>query len=275
MMNVRSALFAVAALAATCYASRALFRWAADGNRDLAALAREVQRGEELEPHLGAGLRRYQAERALAAEVVAGRMSLREAAGHFRLRDEADPIWPPGIPHPARDEQALCERVLHLVWEILAEEKRFAAAARWYAEAFTAHPQVFAGPPTKHHYHATCAAAMAGCGQGRDAADLNEKTRVGLRRQARDWLRAELEARRRLLEQEPAKALIVARDLLDWQRDSHFAGVRGPNALARLPEAERQACQKLWADAADTLARAQGTTAAEPKAENKVQPSEQ
>jgi hypothetical protein len=31
---------------------------------------------------------------------------------------------------------------------------------------------------------------------------------------------------------------------------------RGPEALARLPEAERQEWQKLWADVADTLARA-------------------
>jgi hypothetical protein len=47
---------------------------------------------------------------------------------------------------------------------------------------------------------------MAGCGEGRDAAGLDEQTRVGLRRQARDWLRAELEGRRRLLEQEPENA---------------------------------------------------------------------
>src|SRR5262249_55734865 len=109
------------------------------------------------------------------------------------------------------------------------------------------------------------AAARAGCGQGGDATALNEPTRLGFRRQARDRLRARLEARQGLLEQEPGKALAVANDMQDWLSDAHFAGVRGPNGLARLPVAERQAWQQLWAEVADTLARAQGTTAPEPK----------
>jgi hypothetical protein len=100
---------------------------------------------------------------------------------------------------------------------------------------------------------------MAGCGRGRDADDLDEESRLGFRRQARDWMRAELEARRRLLEQERENAGgTVAHDLQRWLRNNHFAGVRGPEALARLPEAERQAWHQLWTDVADTLARAQG-----------------
>jgi hypothetical protein len=34
--------------------------------------------------------------------------------------------------------------------------------------------------------------------------------------------------------------------------------VRGSEALARLPEPERQAWQKLWADVADALSQAVG-----------------
>jgi serine/threonine-protein kinase len=117
---------------------------------------------------------------------------------------------------------------------------------------------VLAGPPAGQRYHAARAAALAGCGRGRDAADLDEATRLGFRRQARDWLRAELEARRRRLAQEPGKVRAVARDVQDWLWDSPFAGVRGPEALARLPAAERQAWQELWTDIADTLARAVG-----------------
>jgi hypothetical protein len=37
-----------------------------------------------------------------------------------------------------------------------------------------------------------------------------------------------------------------------------FNGVRGPDALAKLPEAGRRKWQKLWADVADTLARSKG-----------------
>jgi hypothetical protein len=39
-------------------------------------------------------------------------------------------------------------------------------------------------------------------------------------------------------------------------RDPEFGGVRGAEALAKLPEAERQQWQKLWADVAETLRRA-------------------
>jgi hypothetical protein len=50
--------------------------------------------------------------------------------------------------------------------------------------------------------------------------------------------------------------MIVAQ-LRHWLAATGFAGVRGPAALARLPEAERPAWQKLWDDVADTLARVQ------------------
>jgi hypothetical protein len=101
------------------------------------------------------------------------------------------------------------------------------------------------------------AAAAGRCGQGRDAADLDETSRAAFRRQALDWLRAELEAQHRLLEEEPQTArFTVARDLQSWLEDPGFAGLRGPEALARLPAAERQAWQELWTDIADTLARA-------------------
>src|SRR5205085_2816899 len=99
-MNLRPALLAVAALAAAFWICFALCRWGAGGSRDLAAIAQVVRHGEELERHREAGLRRVEARRALAGEVVAGRMSLREAAGHFRRLKEADPAYPPGIPRP-------------------------------------------------------------------------------------------------------------------------------------------------------------------------------
>jgi hypothetical protein len=171
--------------------------------------------------------------------------------------EEADPGYPPSTPRPPADEAADYDWVLHLVLENFKVEGRYAAAARWYAEAITAHPQLLAGPSTSHRYHAAGAAALAGCGQGRDAAGLDKETRAGFRRQALGWLRADLEARRRLPEQDPENARqTVANDMQDWLWDTHFAGVRGPDALARLPAAERQAWLKLWTDIADALARA-------------------
>src|SRR5262249_35726295 len=140
-------------------------------------------------------------------------------------------------------------------------KKLYAAAARWFAEAFAAEPQLSADLDAGHRYYAARAAVRAGCGQGRDAAGLDDKSRASFRRQALDWLQAELEARRRLLETDPAKnRWIIACDLQRWFNDPGFAGVREPNELARLPEAERQAWRKLWADIADIWAQAEGTT---------------
>jgi hypothetical protein len=270
-MRLRPALLAAAALVTALGLCLALGRWGAGGSRDLVALAGSVQHGEELERHRAASLRRVEARRALAAEVVAGRMSLREAAGHFRRLREADPDIPPGVPRPAGDEHGLYEWILDAVWEVLAQDQQYAAATRWYAEAFAAHPGLLAGPPSGHRYRAARVAAYAGCGQGRDAAELDEKGRAGFRRQALAWLRAELEVRCRLLEQEPERPHgAVADDLQQWLGNFHFAGVRGPEALARLPEPERQAWQELWTDVADTLARALETTPQEQEARSKV-----
>src|SRR5262249_60068767 len=66
----------------------------------------------------------------------------------------------------------------------------YAAAASLYADAFAARPSL--APPNR--YNAACAAALAGTGQGKDAARLGGSQRLALRRQALTWLRADLAA---------------------------------------------------------------------------------
>ena len=76
-----------------------------------------------------------------------------------------------------------------------------------------------------------------------------------MRRQALDWLRADLTAWDKFLKKDPERACpAVQQTLRHWQQDADFAGVRG-DALAKLPEAERQAWQQLWADVEQTLNR--------------------
>jgi hypothetical protein len=53
-----------------------------------------------------------------------------------------------------------------------------------------------------------------------------------------------------------AQSCFIAPGLQHWLRRPYFAGVRELDSLGRLPEAERQAWQRLWADVADTLTRA-------------------
>src|SRR5262249_6257908 len=64
-------------------------------------------------------------------------------------------------------------------------KKRPGAAARFYAEAFAADPKLADDLRTGARYYAACAAALAGCGRGKDAKSLDEKERGRLRQQAR------------------------------------------------------------------------------------------
>jgi tetratricopeptide (TPR) repeat protein len=128
------------------------------------------------------------------------------------------------------------------------------AAARFYDEALTAEPKLV----SPNRYNAACAAALAGCGQGKDADKVDENERRRLRHQALDWLRADLEAKRLLLVKDANKAgRTVAGSMRHWLDDPDFANVRGTKALAKLPEAERQPWEKLWKDVADLLKRAE------------------
>jgi hypothetical protein len=151
-MNLRPALLAAAALATALGSCLALGRWGPGGDGGLLGIVSEVTRSEELDPHIEAARRRDEAKRDLAAEVVAGRMTLREAAGHFRRLDEADPGFFAHALGPPRDERFFCENVLSVAWVVLMDQERYAAAARWFAEAFTAHPYLLAGPSTRHRY---------------------------------------------------------------------------------------------------------------------------
>jgi serine/threonine protein kinase len=152
----------------------------------------------------------------------------------------------------------------------LPSRRQYALAARCFGEAFEEEPALAEDLGASRRSNAARAAALAGCGQGQDAAGLDEQERARLRRQALAWLRADLEARGRLLEREGERAGPGTAGILQhWLVDPGFAGVRGPKALADLPEAERQPWQQLWAHVTDTLARAREKTTPEQKSDMK------
>jgi Tfp pilus assembly protein PilF/tRNA A-37 threonylcarbamoyl transferase component Bud32 len=135
-------------------------------------------------------------------------------------------------------------------------KKQYAAAARFYAAAFTAEPKLADDLRSHNRYNAACAAALAAVAKGEDAAKLAEPERAKLRQQALTWLRADLAAWTHLAEKgSPQTRANVQRTLRHWQQDSDLAGVRG-DALAQLPAAERDAWRKLWADVDALLKRA-------------------
>jgi tetratricopeptide (TPR) repeat protein len=122
-------------------------------------------------------------------------------------------------------------------------KKRYGAAARFYADAFAAG----ATQSSQRAYNASCAATLAAAGKGEDAATLDAKEKTRLRQQALAWLKNALQILDKLVE-DPERRKEVRQKLQHWQKDPDFDSVRGKEALAQLPEAERAAWQQLWSD---------------------------
>jgi serine/threonine protein kinase/Tfp pilus assembly protein PilF len=159
----------------------------------------------------------------------------------------------PGLPKIMKGEAQPADIAERLELARMCDESKgfYLAAFRFYSDAFAAQPQLADDLQHQHRFNAACAAALAGCGQGWRADQTEEKERVRLRRQGLDWLRADLAAYRQLLNKGPDKtrAVIVQR-MRHWQEDTDFAGVRGADALAKLPESERAEWSKLWQEVA-------------------------
>jgi tetratricopeptide (TPR) repeat protein len=124
-------------------------------------------------------------------------------------------------------------------------KKQYAAAAGLYTDAFVEDPKQI----LQHRYNAACAAALAGCSQGRDDGKLHDRERGRLRRLALNWLRADLAVVAKRVQEGKADAILQAESYLaHWQSDPDFTGVRADKAVAALPESDQAAWGKLWAD---------------------------
>jgi serine/threonine-protein kinase len=146
--------------------------------------------------------------------------------------------------------------------ELSFVKHHYATAARLYAEAPAAGPQLIADLRAGRRYNAARAAALAGGGQGDDVAGLSGPEREALRQQARDWLRLDLAAWARKLDigtpADRVRARVLAqKTLAPWRDDPDLAGLRDAGALEKLPPAERQQCRALWQEVATLLRRAQ------------------
>jgi tetratricopeptide (TPR) repeat protein len=131
----------------------------------------------------------------------------------------------------------------------------YAASARLCAEAFAQRPVLADDLAAAPRYNAACAAALAGCGKGKDGGTLDELARSRLRAQALTWLRADLAAHAALADKTaPEARQDLQRTLSHWRKDPDLAGLRG-EALDALPAAERADWSRLWAEVDALLAR--------------------
>jgi tetratricopeptide (TPR) repeat protein len=190
-----------------------------------------------------------------ACKLLPAKDPLREQARQLQQRcqrlgllDARLPAILKGTEKPANTaEQVEFARLCHL-------KKLFAAAVRFYADAFAAEPKLGEDVPEGVRYDAACAAALAGCAPEKDADKPDGKERARLRRQARDWLRKDLTWWARKLENGTAQARHSAGQRLQhWQSDPDLASVRDRDGLARLPDEEREQWERLWSEVDELL----------------------
>jgi tetratricopeptide (TPR) repeat protein/ribosomal protein S27E len=146
--------------------------------------------------------------------------------------------------------------------ELCVFKRLYGTAARFYTEAFNEQPDL----ENRYRYKAAFSAARAGCGQGQELdaagqsmpARLDEKERARRRQQALHWLQVDLGNGAKLLETaKPEDRSRYLQGLQLYQTVPDLACVRDAAELAKLPEAERAAWARLWADLADTIKRAE------------------
>jgi serine/threonine-protein kinase len=138
-------------------------------------------------------------------------------------------------------------------------KQHFAISARYWQQAILAQATLADDMGAANRYNAACAATLAGCGQGKDYPPLDEPTKARWRKQAIDWLKADLAAWSKILKEGPPQARqSIPATLQHWKADPDLAGLRDPNALKQLAEAEQSACRALWAEVDALLANAQG-----------------
>jgi tetratricopeptide (TPR) repeat protein len=146
-----------------------------------------------------------------------------------------------GVPDAPGELRELAELCYRKRWCV--------ASARFWAAAFAAAPRLAEETDHHHRYDAACSAALAGTGRGKDTPLPDGPPKEKLRQQARAWLRADLAAhaaRLGMLDEKGKKE--IARQLSHWKHDPDLAGVREPDALAKLPERERDDWRALWAE---------------------------
>jgi serine/threonine protein kinase len=137
------------------------------------------------------------------------------------------------------------------------DTKKYAAAAKLWAEALESDPRVSADRQKQHPYNAACAAAKAADGQGVDNPRPDDVAKAKLREQALAWLQSELATWSKFVESGPPQAkAFIAQTLEHWQKDTDLAGIREPEALEGLPGPERDAWRALWEEVSKLLGKA-------------------
>ena len=143
--------------------------------------------------------------------------------------------------------------------ELCIDKKRYGAAAQLFAMAFQVRPELADDMDLQHRFHAAATAALAGAGTGMDVPPLDVAGKARWRKQAKDWLNADLAALSKISESgSPQARQEVFVTLQRWKIATDLKGIRDEPALAKLPPDEQKACRALWVAVDALLAKVQG-----------------
>lgn len=118
-------------------------------------------------------------------------------------------------------------------------KKRYAAGAKYYAEAFASSEKLEGEKRARHLYDAACAAAMASAGKDAESARLDDKERARLRQQGLDWLQAVYAHYAKRMELGgPGEQNAIRERLQRWSFEKDLASLR---------DLDDPAAKKLWA----------------------------
>jgi hypothetical protein len=208
------------------------------------------------------------------------------------LRREAEALILPNLPAFLRGEYQPQDNDERLAFSGACQfQALYAAAARLYADAFEADPQLAGRLTTECRYRtlreefpeddrmepletecrylAARCAALAGAGLGNDGAKLSAAGRAHWRRQARRWLRADLAQWARTLDSGSELDRNLAKKMLmRWRVEPDLAGLLESNESDELSADERKDDLELWRDidvALKRIARQERAVALDPK----------
>lgn len=153
------------------------------------------------------------------------------------------------LPAALQERQTGADELLALADLCRRYKKCYADAVKLYTAAFAAKADLPRDKTFLHQYNAAGAAALAAAGKGKGADKLDAKEQTKMRQHALNWLKANLKLRSMQIQQGiPQDILAAKKDLAHWQTDPDLASIRSKEALAALPNEERQAWQQLWVE---------------------------
>ena len=154
------------------------------------------------------------------------------------------------------------ERTTRVGRRLLQEERRYAAAVRFFEDAFADRPAQIDDLLAGRRFDAACAASSASVGAGSNDPLPDEAARIEFRKKALGWLRADLAAWTMFLDHGngSGRGPAAVRGLELWKQDSELADIRDEPAMLNLPTTEREAFRSLWSELDRLLAKARAAS---------------